>query len=198
MRKILFTASLVLVLLATLVAATSCSLFGSSSKQTAVLVPATVPPTWSRMPTIPPTRRNYRPRISALRISSTSGINGDVQATEKDISVGLVQFDINSLKGKDIKSATLQMYVTSDSPDAGRPPGGRQPCDRHLGCLQGNLQTKPTWAPIPSPCCDLRRRDLGHHGMLPAALSPVPKTAAFMPPGWTDGRQSPGAGTLRF
>jgi len=39
----------------------------------------------------------------------------DVQATEKDISVGLVQFDISSLKNKDIKSATLQMFVTSDT-----------------------------------------------------------------------------------
>ena len=39
----------------------------------------------------------------------------DVQATENDISVGLVQFDISSLKNKDIKSATLQMFVTSDT-----------------------------------------------------------------------------------
>ena len=34
----------------------------------------------------------------------------DVTGTEKVISVGLVQFDLSSLNGKDIKSATLQMY----------------------------------------------------------------------------------------
>ena len=37
----------------------------------------------------------------------------DVQGTEKDVSVGLVQFNLASLKGKDIKSATLQMYATN-------------------------------------------------------------------------------------
>jgi len=36
----------------------------------------------------------------------------DVQATEKVISVGLMKFDLSSLKNKDIKSATLQMYAT--------------------------------------------------------------------------------------
>jgi hypothetical protein len=39
----------------------------------------------------------------------------DVTGTEKYISVGLVQFKIAALKGKDIKSATLQMYVTGDT-----------------------------------------------------------------------------------
>jgi len=39
----------------------------------------------------------------------------DVTGTEKVISVGLVQFDLSSLNSKDIKSATLQMYVTNDS-----------------------------------------------------------------------------------
>ena len=35
-----------------------------------------------------------------------------MQGTEQDISVGLVKFDLSSLKGKDIKSATLQMAAT--------------------------------------------------------------------------------------
>jgi hypothetical protein len=37
----------------------------------------------------------------------------DITGTEQIVSVGLVQFDLSSLNGKDIKSATLQMYVTS-------------------------------------------------------------------------------------
>jgi len=115
MRKILFTASLVLILLATLVAATSCSLFGSSSKQTAVLVPAT-----GSAYVVTDANNSADPqKLQTTNFSTQDFINvwyqWDVQATEKDISVGLVQFDINSLKGKDIKSATLQMYVTSDS-----------------------------------------------------------------------------------
>ena len=36
----------------------------------------------------------------------------DVTGTEKDISVGMVKFDISSLKNKDIKSATLQLNST--------------------------------------------------------------------------------------
>lgn len=35
-----------------------------------------------------------------------------VQATEQVISVGLMKFDLSALKGKEIKSATLQMYAT--------------------------------------------------------------------------------------
>jgi hypothetical protein len=115
MRKILFTASLVLLLLATSVAATSCSLFGSSTTQTAVLVPAT-----GSAYVVTDANNSADPqKLQTTNFSTQDFINvwyqWDVQATEKDISVGLTQFDIKSLKGKDIKSATLQMYVTSDS-----------------------------------------------------------------------------------
>ena len=117
MRKILFTASLVLLLLATSVAATSCSFLGigSSTTQTAVLVPAT-----GSAYVVTDANNSADPqKLQTTNFSTQDFINvwyqWDVQATEKDISVGLVQFDIKSLKGKDIKSATLQMYVTSDS-----------------------------------------------------------------------------------
>ena len=115
MRKIFLATALVLILLLTSVMATSCSVLGigSSGKTQSIVVPST-----GTAYVVEDANNASDPqKLQTTNFSTQNFINvwyqWDVTGTEKDISVGLVQFDLSSLKGKTITSATLQMYVTS-------------------------------------------------------------------------------------
>ena len=112
MRKLLLTSALIFVLLVTTVAATSCA---SSATQQSTIIPAT----GTAYVVTDASTASDGGQLEGTNFSTQDFINvwyqWDVQATEKDISVGLTQFDISSLKNKDVKSATLQMFVTSDT-----------------------------------------------------------------------------------
>ncbi len=115
MRKIFLATALVLILLLTSVMATSCSFLGigSSGKTQSIVVPST-----GTAYVVEDANNASDPqKLQTTNFSTQNFINvwyqWDVTGTEKDISVGLVQFDLSPLKGKTITSATLQMYVTS-------------------------------------------------------------------------------------
>ena len=109
MKKIILASALVLVLLLTSVLASSCT---TGSLQSTI-IPAT-----GTAYIVTDTSTTADPQgLRDKNFSTQDFINvwyqWDVQATEKVISVGLVKFNLASVKNKDIKSATLQMYVTS-------------------------------------------------------------------------------------
>jgi hypothetical protein len=117
-----------------LIACTGCITINQAPKQTSTTLPSTTTTVTAssnaqQTVTIPSTGAAYIVE-DANNSADPQGLRGqnystqddinikyqwDVTGTEKIISVGLVQFDLSSLNGKNIKSATLQMYVTSDS-----------------------------------------------------------------------------------
>ena len=109
MKKILLTSALVFVLLLSSVLASSCS---SSSTLQSKIIPST-----GTAYIVTDTSTTDDPQgLRDQNFSKQDFINiwyqWDITATEKVISVGMVKFDLKSLKGKDIKSATLQMNST--------------------------------------------------------------------------------------
>ena len=102
-------------LLVTAVVMTSCSFLGKSGSQQSTILQST----GTTYVVTDASSGGDSGVLEGKNFSTQDFINvwyqWNVQATEKDISVGLVQFDISSLKNKDIKSATLQMFVTSDT-----------------------------------------------------------------------------------
>jgi hypothetical protein len=111
MKKIFFASALVLILLITSVLASSCA----ASTQQSVIIPATGSTYIVTDASTTDDPQGLRDKNYSTQNYINIWYQWDVQATEKDISVGLVKFDISSLKNKDIKSATLQMYVTSST-----------------------------------------------------------------------------------
>jgi hypothetical protein len=116
-KKLFLTSAMVFILLVTAVVMTSCSFPGSGatgSQQSTI-----IPSTGTSYVVTDASSGGDSGALEGKNFSDQDFINvwyqWDVQASEKDISVGLVQFDISSLKNKDIKSAMLQMYVTSDT-----------------------------------------------------------------------------------
>ena len=109
MKKIIFASALVLILLFTSVMASSCT----ANTQQSVIVPATGSSYIVTDASTTDDPQGLRDKNYSTQNFINVWYQWDVQATEKDISVGLVQFNVASLKNKDIKSATLQMYVTS-------------------------------------------------------------------------------------
>jgi len=114
MKKLLLTSVLVMVLLATAVLASSCSALGTKA---GALQSVIIPSTGTAYVVTDTSTTDDPQGLRDKNFSTQDFINvwyqWDVQGTEKIISVGLTQFDLATLKGKDIKSATLQMYTTN-------------------------------------------------------------------------------------
>ena len=109
MKKILLSSALVLVLLLTAIMASSCA-------SSATLQSKVVPSSGTAYVVTDASTTDDPEGLRDKNFSTQDFINiwyqWDVTGTEKVISVGLVKFDLSSLKGKDIKSATLQMNAT--------------------------------------------------------------------------------------
>ena len=114
MKKILLASALVFVLLLSSVLASSCSSLGIGSSGT--LQSKIIPSTGTAYIVTDASTTDDPQGLRDQNFHKQDYINiwyqWDVTGTEKDISVGLVKFDLSSLKGKDIKSATLQMDST--------------------------------------------------------------------------------------
>lgn len=111
MKKILLTSALVFVLLLSSVLAVACS-----SSATAPLQSKIIPASGNAYILTDASTTDDPQGLRDKNFSTQDFINvwyqWDVTGTEQDITVGLVKFDTSSLKGKDIKSATLQMAAT--------------------------------------------------------------------------------------
>ena len=114
MKKILLASALVFVLLLSSVLASSCSSLGIGSSGT--LQSKIIPATGTAYIVTDASTTDDPQGLRDQNFHTQDYINvwyqWDVTGTEKAISVGLVKFDLSSLKGKDIKSATLQMDST--------------------------------------------------------------------------------------
>jgi hypothetical protein len=148
MRKIFLATSLVLMLLVTSVMVTSCSFLGIGASGTTQSV--VVPATGSAYVVTDANNSSDPQKLQTTNFSTQDFINiwyqWDVSATEKDISVGLVKFDLSSLKGKTIKSATLQMYVTSDTLSQAARLVDISLVTGTWDASKVTYKTKPTWA----------------------------------------------------
>ena len=111
MKRVLTVSVILVMLLAVLLPAAGCSALNGSALQTAVITAN------GSAYVVTDTSTQDDPQGLRDKNYSTQDFlkiwyAWDVQSTEKVISVGLTKFDLASLKGKDIKSATLQMYAT--------------------------------------------------------------------------------------
>jgi hypothetical protein len=111
-KKLFLTSAMVFILLLTGLMASSCA-SSSATKQQVVLIPSTGTAYIVTDASTTDDPNNLRTTNYSTQDYINVWYQWDVTATEKEVAVGLVQFDVSSLKNKDIKSATLQMYVTS-------------------------------------------------------------------------------------
>ncbi len=109
MKKILLATALILVLIITSVLASSCT---TGSLQS-VVIPATGSSYIITDASTTADPQGLRDKNFGTQDFINVWYQWDVTGTEKDISVGLVKFNLASLKNKEIKSATLQMYATN-------------------------------------------------------------------------------------
>ncbi len=109
MKKILLTSAMVFVLLLTSVLASSCTSSGTLQSKV-------IPVSGNAYIVTDASTTDDPEGLRDKNFSTQDFINvwyqWKVTGTEQVISVGLVKFDLTSLKGKDIKSATLQMATT--------------------------------------------------------------------------------------
>ena len=112
MKKTLLVSALVFVLLATTFMTFSCKALGIGSGTQSVVIPATGTAYVVTDASTTDDPQGLRDQNYSTQDFIKIWYAWDVQATEKVISIGLYKFDLSSVKNKDIKSATLQMYAT--------------------------------------------------------------------------------------
>jgi hypothetical protein len=114
MKKTLLVSALVFVLLVTSFMTISCKALGIGTAGTvqSVVIPATGTAYVVTDASTSDDPQGLRDQNFSTQDFIKIWYAWDVQATEKVISIGLFNFDLSSVKNKDIKSATLQMYAT--------------------------------------------------------------------------------------
>jgi len=112
MKKILLASALVIVLISSVLASSCSSLgIGKGTLQSKILTSTGTAYVVSDTSTTDDPQ-GLRDQNYSTQDFLNIWYQWDVTGTEKAISVGMVKFDLSSLKGKDIKSATLQLNST--------------------------------------------------------------------------------------
>jgi hypothetical protein len=112
MKKTLLVSALVFVLLATTFMTFCCKALGIGSGTQSVVIPATGTAYVVTDVSTTDDPQGLRDQNFSTQDFIKIWYVNQAQATEQVISVGLLKFDLSSVKNKEIASATLQMYAT--------------------------------------------------------------------------------------